>query len=138
MKIENKKPNPKITYKLVIDGKLPNLNDYTRANRTVNRGYSLGSKMKKETEEIISFYIMRDLKGIHFDKKVKIDFKWYEENKKRDIDNVAFGKKFILDALVRNGIIQTDGWRGVAGFTDSFFIDKNNPRIEVLIEKVEE
>lgn len=125
--------------KLVIDGTLPNLNDYTRANRTRARGvYSLGSKMKKEVEEMISFYIMRDLKNVRFEGKVKVDFLWYEPNKKRDIDNVAFGKKFILDALVKNDIIQTDGWRGVAGFTDSFFIDKNNPRIEVLIEKVDE
>jgi Holliday junction resolvase RusA-like endonuclease len=63
-------------------------------------------------------------------------FRWYEPNKKRDLDNICFAKKFILDALVSNEIIVADGWRCVKGFTDNFFIDKEKPRIEVDIEKV--
>ena len=120
--------------RLIIYGTLPNLNDYTRANRA-NR-YE-GAKMKREVEDIITVYIMKQLKGVTFDEKVRLDFKWYEPNKKRDLDNICFAKKFILDALVKNGIIKTDGWQGVEGFTDKFYIDKNNPRIEVFIEKVE-
>jgi hypothetical protein len=45
-------------------------------------------------------------------------------------------KKFILDALVTNKVIKTDGWKGVVGFTDEFLIDKTNPHIEVDIEEV--
>lgn len=47
-------------------------------------------------------------------------------------------KKFILDALVKNSVIQSDGWRGVAGFSDLFAVDKDNPRIEVEIVEVGE
>ena len=49
---------------------------------------------------------------------------------------VPFSKKFLLDALVSNNIIETDGWKGVVGFTDEFFIDKSGYRVEVDIEEV--
>ena len=120
---------------LIIQGQLPNLNDYTYACRSHNR---VGAKMKRDAERIISAYIMQQLKGVAFKKTVRLSFRWYEPNKKRDLDNVCFAKKFILDALVSNGIIIADGWKGVIGFTDEFFVDSENPRIEVDIEEVGE
>ncbi len=118
---------------LVIDGQLPNLNEYTRACRG---NKFLGAKMKKNAEEWISIFIKQQLKDIHFEGTVELAFRWYEPNKKRDLDNICFAKKFILDSLVSNGIIVADGWKGVIGFTDNFFVDKENPRIEVDIKKV--
>ena len=120
---------------LTIKGQLPNLNEYTRACRS-NR--FVGAKMKKDAEAIISAHILEQLKGIHFEGTVKLSFKWYEPNKKRDLDNICFAKKFILDALVSNGIIVADGWKGVVGFTDEFFVSSDNPRIEVHIEEAGE
>ena len=117
--------------KLVIYGRLDNLNDYTKACRTDPR---VGNRMKKKNEEIISGYIMQQMRGIRFDGRVYLHFAWIEPNRNRDLDNVCFAKKFILDALVSNGIIETDGWRGVSGFTDEFGVDADNPRIEVTIE----
>lgn len=92
--------------------------------------------MKKQAEKIIQIYIMQQLKEVHFDGTVELAFRWYEPNKKRDLDNICFAKKFILDALVNNKIIVADSWRGVVGFTDKFFVDSNNPRIEVDIRRV--
>lgn len=120
---------------LVIEGHLPNLNDYTKACR--GNKYA-GAGMKKEAEAIISLYIKQQLKGVRFSGTVELSFRWFEINKKRDLDNICFAKKFILDALVSNGIIVADGWRGVRGFTDSFFVDPKNPRIEVDIKEVGE
>lgn len=45
-------------------------------------------------------------------------------------------KNFFFDALVKSGTIPNDGWANVKGFSDSFFIDKNNPRVEVEISEV--
>ena len=118
---------------LVIQGQLPNLNDYTKACRS--NAYA-GANMKKQAEKIIQIYIMQQLKEVHFDGTVELAFRWYEPNKKRDLDNICFAKKFILDALVNNKIIVADSWRGVVGFTDKFFVDSNNPRIEVDIRSV--
>lgn len=117
---------------LIIDGTLAGLNEYTKACRG-NR-YS-GAKMKKDNEAIIKSYIflqgIKPLKG-----RVKLAFRWYEPNRKRDFDNICFAKKFILDALVASGIIEADSWRCVTGFTDEFFVDKENPRIEVSIHEI--
>ena len=116
---------------LIIQGRLDNLNDYTKANRGNKYG---GNDMKQKNEEYITGFILEQLNGIHFTGKVYLHFRWYEPNRNRDLDNVCFAKKFILDALVKNKIIETDGWRGVYGFTDEFDVDAYNPRIEVVIE----
>jgi len=120
-------------YTLVIKGKLDGLNNYTRACRT---NQYVGARMKKKNEDIITAHIFSQLRGVHIAGRVRLAFRWYEVNKKRDLDNICFAKKFILDALVENGVIECDGWRGVEGFTDSFFIDSKNPRIEVDITEV--
>ena len=102
----------KITCK--IDLKLPSLNEYVNACR-YNR-YK-GASMKKDYECAIGLFIDE---LIPFEHPVKINFIWVEENKRRDLDNVAFGKKFILDALVKFGKLKDDNRKNVVGFTDSF------------------
>ena len=116
----------------VIKGKLPNLNEYTRACRS--NAYQ-GARMKEQAEKCIKLYIIQQLKDVHFEGTVELSFRWYEPNKKRDLDNICFAKKFILDALVSSNVIVADGWRGVIGFTDNFFVDADNPRIEVDIRE---
>ena len=69
---------------------------------------------------------------------VYLRFNWIEPNKRRDKDNIASAKKFIIDALVKSGILENDGWKNVIGFSDRFSVDKNNPRIEVEILTEEE
>lgn len=118
---------------LTIPGRLPNLNDYTKANRT---SPIVGNKMKQEQEEYISAFILEQIKGIKFKGMTYLHFRWIEANRNRDLDNICFAKKFILDALVKNEVIETDGWKGVYGFTDEFDIDAFNPRIEVVIEGI--
>ena len=94
--------------------KLPSANDYIRACRS-NR-YA-GAKMKKDMESHIGFY----LHGLpKFDKPIKIHFTWVEGNKRRDFDNCAFVKKFILDAMVKFGYLKDDNRKMVTGFTDDF------------------
>ena len=87
---------------LVIKGKLASLNEYTKACRS--NAYA-GANMKKQAEKYIQVFIMQQLKGVHFDGTVELAFRWYEPNKKRDLDNICFSKKFVLDALVTNKII---------------------------------
>lgn len=116
---------------LIIYGRLPGLNDYTLKCR-YNR-YA-GASMKKDAEKIISKHIKEQLKGISYEGAVTLDFRWFEPNKRRDFDNICFAKKFILDALNNANVICADSWKGVQGFTDNFFVDKDNPRIEVDIK----
>lgn len=97
-----------------ICGKLPSLNEYIEACR---RNPHCGAKMKANTEAII---IPQLAKLPKIDKPVHIIFIWHEANKRRDKDNVAAGKKFILDALQKAGKLINDNNDYIAGFTDRF------------------
>ena len=118
------------TYKFTIDGRLPSLNDYCKAERT---GYHMANKMKHKYQTLISAYIRRSrLKPIKY--QVKIIYRFYEPNKRRDKDNISgLTHKFVQYALVESGILKDDGCDYVTWFTDEFYIDKKNPRIEVTM-----
>ena len=62
-----------------------------------------------------------------------IQFEWCEKNMKRDPDNVAAGKKFILDQLVTSKILPGDGWEHITGFSERFLVDKANPGVNVTL-----
>ena len=119
-------------YKFFIPGRLPGLNDYTAANR-YNR-YA-GAKMKKDTEEIVITCIKNDLKGLEIKKPIFMRYTWIEKNKRRDLDNICFARKFIQDSLVEVGVLENDGWKNIVGFEDCFKVDKDQPG--VLVEMVE-
>lgn len=103
-----------------IQGTLPGLNEYVDACRTA--AYK-GARMKKDADELIGWYIrmaiqrgdLKPPKGA-----VVVHFTWREKIGRRDVDNVAFAKKFILDALVKNKILTDDRRKYVKGFTDAF------------------
>lgn len=101
-------------YVIEIPMKLPSLNEYINKCR-YNR-YA-GNYMKQQIQKDLSYYF-KDLPELN---KVKINFYWYEKNKRRDLDNICFGKKFILDALVNLGKLKDDNRKNVCGFTDSFY-----------------
>jgi len=118
-----------ILNKVEIAMKLPSLNDYINVCRS-NRYKS--SKMKKNIETDIGLFIG---KLPRYEKPVRIHFHWIEKDKRRDLDNVAFAKKFILDALVKRGKLQDDSSRWVTGFTDTFEYG-DETKVIVYIEEV--
>ena len=115
--------------KIVIPHRLPSLNEVIGANRA--NKYA-GAKLKKETQILIEHHIkMQDIGKFE---KVRIDIDWYEPNKNRDFDNISSAKKFILDAMVKCGVIPNDGWKNLApSFVECFHIDKDKPRVEVYL-----
>ncbi len=123
-----------MTYKLVIPGKLHNLNDYISAERS-NR--YVGAQMKKTDQNIVIYYAEQQLKGTSIGKPVFMEYTWYEANRQRDKDNISsFGRKVIQDGLVKAKVLRGDGWNHIEGFSDRFEVDKENPRIEVLIKEI--
>ncbi len=118
---------------LIIDGTLPGLNEYIDAARA-NRYKA--ANMKRRADKKVIEACHKYLKGVVFDKPVFIEFAWVEPNRRRDKDNIAFAKKFLMDGLVKAGVIKNDGWDEVDGFLDIFDIDAKNPRIIVFIKEV--
>ena len=129
-KREKSKPaDPFITVK--ICGKLPSLNEYIEACR---RNPHCGAKMKANTEAVI---IPQLAKLPKIDKPVHISFIWQEANKRRDKDNVAAGKKFILDALQKASKLINDNNDYIAGFTDRFEYGGKEYGCTLIIEGAE-
>lgn len=116
--------------RLVIPGPLPGLNEFIRAER--GNKYA-GNQVKKHAEAAIAACIRQQLGRQRAQPPVQLRITWVERDRRRDRDNVAFAKKFILDALVRAGVIPDDGWDMVTGFRDAFALDRANPRVEVEI-----
>lgn len=110
--------------------KLPSANDYISVCRT--NPYK-ASKFKMNIENDISYFINR---LPVFKSPVKIIFNWYEGNGKRDLDNVAFAKKFILDAMVKSRKLKDDNRKCVCAFEDRFFYGKEFKVILEIIPQV--
>lgn len=120
---------------LVIHGRLPGLNELINAERTHRQR---GAKLKRDAESIIRWYIRQQLRGYKPKTPVSLYYYFYEQNKRRDKDNVAaFAHKVIQDSLVKEGIIPNDGWDDVKEFYDRFYVDCKFPRIEVEIVEPE-
>ena len=118
--------NPDKTQSLILDYHPTDLNTYINAERS-NR--FMAAKIKKRETEAVYWLAKQQLKPVT--SKVKLSFYWYVENIKKDPDNIAFAKKFILDGLKEAGIIKNDGFKQIEGFSDSFIVNHDT---QVIID----
>lgn len=120
----------------VIKGRLNDLNDYTDACR--KNAYA-GAKMKMGNEQIVRAHAQNALLRSHLRRASKypvvIDITWYEKDARRDFDNITFAQKFILDSLVQIKVLKDDSRKFVKKVNHDVLIDKENPRIEVVIKE---
>lgn len=120
-------------YTLEIPGTLPTSNEYFNKERT-NR--FAAAKTKKDTQEYIRSFI--PFGSPQFKGAVVVYFRWVRPDMRCDKDNVAFAKKFILDALQEAEIIESDSWKLCTPYDIGFAVNKQNPRTIVTIKKVGE
>lgn len=119
--------------KIIFPYRFSGMNEYSKAQR-INRFQ--GGSMKKNETLIAKITAQKQCKEL-FTNPVEIWFLWVEPNRKRDPDNIAAAKKFILDGLVSAGIILNDTQKYIRAFRDEFSVDKENPRVELIIMEVE-
>ena len=110
----------------IINDRLPSLNDYVDACRASKYG---SNSLKQNTEAFICAEIHNAKMRKHlqpFRCPVFVRFEWHERTQRRDADNIAFAKKFILDAMQKSGIIPNDSRKYVKGFSEDVIDDKRD------------
>jgi len=119
---------------IALELSLPaSLNEYSQAERTHAQK---GAEMKRDMTELAYVEVLSQINkhGLKIEKwPVQMAFQWRCPNKKKDPDNISFAKKFILDGMQQAGLIPNDGWTQIASFHDDFIVDKDNPRVIVVI-----
>lgn len=120
-----------------IQGRLDGLNEYTNSCRSNRYG---ANAMKKRNQERVRIGLLKarseeTLQRV-YKYPIQLKIAWYGPNMHRDVDNITFATKFILDEMVKQGIIQDDSQKYVSGVIHDVRVDKENPRIEVEIQEV--
>ena len=115
--------------RIEIPFRLPSLNQYINECR---KNRYAGGNMKKKIQEDIMYFIN---KLPQFKTPISIKFIWIEGNKRRDLDNICYAKKFILDSMVKAGKLKDDNRNYVTGFTDDFEYGKTS-KVILEIEEV--
>lgn len=119
---------------LIILGRLPGLNELLDAAKFQRRKFSPYAIMKREANLLTRAAIRnQDVKPIpESSLPARFTFHYYEKDRRRDPPNISAGaEKIIFDVLIKEGIIEDDGWRQIASIENGFFVDKEVPRIEV-------
>lgn len=120
---------------LLIEGELTALNEFINAER---RNRYIAAKIKKdETGYCQDVAEKIDLKLQETDFPCALIITWYVKNKRKDADNIAFAKKFILDGLVEAGVLPNDNRKYVQGFMDIVKEDRERQRIEITFVPIE-
>lgn len=122
---------PISTYTLIIEGELTDLNTFNRAS--YQSRWNANSIKKTETEKVARL-AKSQLKPLN--PPIYIEYRFYVKDRRKDPDNIVFARKFINDGLVDAGIIPNDGWKEIDGWNDVWLVDKENPRVEVIIKEV--
>ena len=126
--------------KCFIGVRFPSLNEYVNECR---RSPYKGAKEKRSYERAAGWYIrlaMQQGKLKPVNGPCIVQFIWQEPNRKRDVDNIQFGQKFVLDALVRNGVLENDSQKFVMNTMHAVRVadDKNLVGVEIrIVEAVE-
>lgn len=111
---------------LVIQGRLPGMNEITKANRS-NR--HVGGGQKKNYDELV-IWSCKACKLEAINEQVDVTFTWYCKDKRRDKDNIMAGQKFIFDGLQKAGILKNDGWKEIGDINHRFILNKTE-KVEV-------
>ena len=94
-----------------------------------NAHYLISNKIKHYYHNLIAEQVKETIRT-----PIKLHYEVYIKRRNTDYWNIrSILEKFVLDWLVENWIIPDDSFDYVKGDTTEVFLDKKNPRIEILI-----
>ena len=120
--------------KLILNMPFVSLNEYIDAERS-SRQYA--AKIKKQQTNSV-YYLTRSQKfKLDHGFKYDIIFTWFKPDNRKDHDNICFAKKFILDGIIKAGVLPNDNPKFIGDFQDKFVLDKTRPYVSCQIEFIE-
>jgi Holliday junction resolvase RusA-like endonuclease len=122
-----------VIFRFTIPGRLPGMNEIINACR--HNRYT-GAAQKKAVTNECGWRIL-ERKVPEFRRPVVVRIRFIEPDRRRDVDNIQSGTKFIMDALVMARVLPNDTREWLKGISHTFPPpDKSNPRIEVTVEEI--
>jgi len=117
-------------HQFTVKGQLADLNKHDGANRS---NKFVGAKLKKDMTDIVAWQVKSKPP---VENPCIITFHWYYSSK-HDFDNIRFSCKYILDGMVKAGVLKNDNQKWVLGFGGDNFIKVNKGQEKVIIEAEE-
>jgi len=118
---------------ITFESKIPTLNEYINVERT-NR-YGAASMKKSATTgcmvESLNYRGLIDPNGLY-----DVVACWETADNKLDPDNVYFGIKFVLDGMVKAGIINNDGRKNIRNINNKIDTTGKRKLILTLIKAI--
>ena len=120
-------------WQLTIPGEMPGMNEIIDARRITNGRWNAYTKMKRECGAKVALFAQManapKITGAHH-----WVYHLFCRNKLRDPSNILFGAaKFIEDGLQQAGLLENDGWGQVLSIRGRFNVDKERPRVELVL-----
>lgn len=131
-------------YKVVISntkGKFPikGLNELLNGRMYNFRTKKYHNSVKQENDRVCMQAIKKCMPGIKIEKPIKCVFYIYAQDKRHDRGNLSSAtEKSFLDALQMSGRLKNDSWNWVYDSEFHTDVDAKKPRVEVIIEEVED
>ena len=132
-----------MTYRVMIssrNGKFPlkGLNELLNGRLYNFRTKKYHNSVKSENDKVCRLAIQKYMRGVKIDKPIRCTYYIYAQDKRHDRSNLYSSvEKSFLDAMQEVKCIKNDGFSDVYDSVFHTDVDKNNPRIEVIIEEVE-
>jgi hypothetical protein len=114
----------------VIYDELCTLNEYIKTER--NNRYQAGAT--KTSQTLICWKYARD-SNLKLNGLFDLEINWFVKDYRTDSDNIFFAVKFILDGIVKAGVLPGDSRRYVRNIYHNIFNQKPS-KIEVIFKKV--
>jgi len=113
-----------------IPAKFPSLNEYVNENR---KSAQAGHAMKKKYDLIVMTAVLAQRPKRHHS-CCMVTIEWHEEAYRRDIDNITYAAKFILDGLRKAGVLIEDNQRVVNRINNQIIVDGKYSVAVILTE----
>lgn len=127
-------------YKLTVKGFRHGLNAVLSGFKYDFKTRRFFNNEKRENDYICIDSIRKsEIRKIKIKKPIVIHYHIFWKDRRSDRMNIAsaFDKSF-QDALQKTGVLNNDGWRDVINATFDFDVDRDDPRVEIVIEELDE